>query len=451
MKKLANIIKALIYFLPLTLYFSYYPIISIGSSDSMNFELSLPLLWLVIFDILSLILLIKNRKLKFSKNLFLILLCPIFITISVLWSTNFLRGFLTAGILWLIIFAIYALRIFFKTIDKPKFIKIFFASSLAICAWCFIQSFLDFLGVSRDVTLMCYGCTTKAFGFPHPNGFAIEPQFMGNLLLAPAILSIYLLLTNSKYFSKKFLYISVVIFTTTLFFVFSRGAIYSFAVSLVLMLIFFVIKSRSTRPLFMLAPILLSFVLSLNFQGLFAEFSSTNDTYFSGIAKSISQLSLGIIDFTNTTKPTQTPSTGQSSTGQSSAESTFDGYVEESTNVRVGLTNSALKVWSKNSTTIFFGVGLGGAGEALYQAGEIATPKEIVQNELASLLLETGLLGVLLLIFALIIIFKTSNYQTSFFVPLFVAYILSLFFFSGLPNALHIYLNLGLSTTKSKH
>ena len=56
---LTKIIWALVYALPVVLFFSYYPIISFGSSDSMNFELSLPLIWLVFFDLLTLLLLIR--------------------------------------------------------------------------------------------------------------------------------------------------------------------------------------------------------------------------------------------------------------------------------------------------------------------------------------------------------------------------------------------------------
>ena len=50
MKKLNKIFKDLVKLLPLVLFFSYYPVISFGANETMNFELSLPLIWLVIFD-----------------------------------------------------------------------------------------------------------------------------------------------------------------------------------------------------------------------------------------------------------------------------------------------------------------------------------------------------------------------------------------------------------------
>ena len=451
MKKLANFIKILIYILPIVLFFSYHPVISLGASASMNFELSLPLVWLVIFDIASFILLISTQKFHISRQLWLILLYPLYLSITLFWSANRLRGVLTIGILWLIIFAIFALRQFFhQFIDRQKFLRIFFSSALVFCAWCLVQSILDLVGLSRNITLICSGCTSITFGFPHPNGFAIEPQFMGNLLLAPALLACYLYCKGSKYFTKKVLLSYVVIFTTSLFFVFSRGAIYSFLVAIVVMSVLFIIKNKSVYPLIVLLPIIGSFILALNLQGFFAALSPTNDTYFSGIAKSIDQLSLGLIDFTDATQSSSQPAVPNSSQNPIVVQptSTFDGYVEDSTNIRLGLTQSALKVWSSNPATMLTGVGLGGAGVALYQAGEISTPKEIVQNQFASLLLETGLIGILLLIFSIILIFRFTTFRPAFFIPLFVAYMLSLLFFAGLPNALHLYLALGLSAQK---
>ena len=107
---------------------------------------------------------------------------------------------------------------------------------------------------------------------------------------------------------------------------------------------------------------------------------------------------------------------------------------------------------------------------------EVTSPKEIVQNEPFSLLLETGLIGIVLVIFELLIIFlpklfpdrfldgrsykvmwqrtqleqqkqrrgsSLSSWQHSAVVlllPLLIAYFVTLNFFSGLPNALQIYL-----------
>ena len=47
--------KYLLYIMPLVLYFSYFPVIKLGENETMYFELSLPLIWLMVFDVVSLI------------------------------------------------------------------------------------------------------------------------------------------------------------------------------------------------------------------------------------------------------------------------------------------------------------------------------------------------------------------------------------------------------------
>ena len=101
--------RYLVLFAPAILFFSYYPNFHFGSNDSMNFEISLSLIWLVIFDVISLVLIIKKRLFANIFKYWPWLLFPIFLTLSVFWSLNSLRGFLTVSILWLIYFAGFSL------------------------------------------------------------------------------------------------------------------------------------------------------------------------------------------------------------------------------------------------------------------------------------------------------------------------------------------------------
>ena len=177
-----GIIKYFLYCLPACLFFSYYPVISFGSGETMNFEISLPIIWLVLFDVMALVLLCKDKKL-FSglKQKWMWLLFPVWLSLSVIWSLNVTRGVLTVGILGLIYFAGYAMWKMRETFDeefRAKWLKWFFGATLAVCGWCVIQCVLDLVGVSRDDSLMCARCTYQMLGFPHPNGFAIETQFM---------------------------------------------------------------------------------------------------------------------------------------------------------------------------------------------------------------------------------------------------------------------------------
>ena len=211
---------------------------------------------------------------------------------------------------------------------------------------------------------------------------------------------------------------------------------------------------NSKKSALAIPVVLCSFLLALFAQGIFALVSPTADTFYSGIAKSVHHLSLGQIDVRikqenvenseqkSTTEQIQTEQPEHFSTKtEQDNNSAFDGYVEESTNIRLSLNEQALTVWSSSAKNILFGVGFGGAGTAIAEYYN-SSAKEIVQNEYLSLLLELGLIGVAIILAAAIIIFKALRRHpySTFLLPLLLAYALTLLFFSGLPNALHIYL-----------
>lgn len=519
--KLENWLRFLVYVLPLALMFSYYPIIALGKNETMNLELSVPLVWLVVFDILAVCLMIKRRVLFAvfnERGRWLWLLFPAFLTISVIWSLNILRGILVVGILWLIYVAVYGffnLRdLFFAEDFRKKFWRTFFGATILVCLWCVLQCILDLAGVSREGSLMCAGCVYQMFGFPHPNGFAIEPQFMGNLLLAPAIVVIYGILINDnsafggrvararrhgaralilgRNLRKPPKTLLSFIIISVLFLTFSRGAIYAFVVATAFLLMWVGVQRKSWWGVGKVAAtVVVAFLFTLNVQGIMAAVSPTNDTYQSGVAKVLNHLSLGIIDVrekkvengenrqaneaetdggdeseieiekNDETEKAEEDGTETNEYKKLEAEvderawlikkqeensAVFDGYVEGSTDTRIRLSNAAGEVWAKNPTTVWFGVGIGGAGEALYQNGLSPAPKEIIQNEYMSLLLETGLVGISLFVLTMIMVFRTlwRSSQKIMLVGLLIAYGVTLLFFSGLPNALHIYLIPGL-------
>ena len=106
------------------------------------------------------------------------------------------------------------------------------------------------------------------------------------------------------------------------------------------------------------------------------------------------------------------------------------------------LTGAAIKTWAKDPATILFGVGVGGAGQAMYDAGNTDWPKEIVQNEYVSLLLETGLVGIAILALTGVVVFNSLKKSKHFELisTVLVGYGITLLFFAGLPNAIHLYL-----------
>ncbi len=467
MKKLSNFFKILILAAPLALFFSYFPVIRLGTNGSMNFELSLPLLWLVLFDVVAFPLMIQ-KKLLFSdiKKGWIWLLFPLWLSVTVLWSLNFIRGVLVVGILWLLYlagYAVWSLKNLFDQEFRWKFWRGFFGATLVVCFWCILQCVLDLVGASRDCSLMCAGCTYSMFGFPHPNGFAIEPQFMGNLLLAPLFVAIWLLVKGNKdcsCFSKSRGIVLLALISVTLFLTFSRGAIYAFIVGLLFMTGFVLMRAKKKergiigkRIGVVWVVTVLSFALALNIQGTMAAVGPTNDTYETGVAKVINHLSLGIIDIRgeaveNSVEKSEENNVENSdeNRGENNLDDTnsavFDGYVAVSTDIRMEMNRVALQTWSRDFGTVMFGVGLGGAGQAMYDSSLTGWSKEIVQNQFVSLLLETGVVGVLLLIMTGVLIIRAfiKNRESGLLFSLSVCYIVSLLFFAGLPNAIQVYL-----------
>ena len=61
MAKISKVYRFLVYALPAVLFFSYYPVISLGASESMNFEFSLPLIWLMFFDVVAFVIMVQKK------------------------------------------------------------------------------------------------------------------------------------------------------------------------------------------------------------------------------------------------------------------------------------------------------------------------------------------------------------------------------------------------------
>ena len=514
---LSKIQKVMLLCLPFCLFFSYHPVIPIFSTSTTNFELSIPLLWLLIFAILSLPeifrlyiyslrIVIKNKSLvnKTSRpssrhktdklyphflRLFT-LIYPFFVTVNSIGSPNFLRAILTSGVIWCICLSLLTILqniSQYKTQIGKSFNKNLLIAGTLASAFCWLQSILDIAGVPREATFLCKGCISTVFGFPHPNGFTIESQFMANLLLAPIFLSLFYLLERPKNHLSKlnsdpypasklghFLRFSLPLFlVATLYLTLSRGAIFSFWVSVFVLFIYQIvklIKQKSCRreilfrqPLIFSAVVFLPLFFTLSAQGLFTELGPTSHTFFDGVSTSVSQLSLGRIDLTKVFHKTNENNKSHEShesnklhlsdlntDAAASAQKApqFTSYIEESTNIRLNLNRLALSSWRTSLRRMLAGVGLGAAGLTLYQEfPELGSPKEIIQNEYLSILYEQGICGVIMIICVAILFVLTyklhnkNHEKTSIYGRvLALSFALTLCFFSGLPNALHIYL-----------
>ena len=258
---------------------------------------------------------------------------------------------------------------------------------------------------------------------------------MGSLLIAPLFLAYNSLLENKTKKNQGKLVLAIMIIETTLFFTFSRGAIFATIIALVFLI--FVLKNLK-KALKITILTIDSLILALVFQGSLATIGPTNTTFSEAIASSVSQLSLGRIDF-------KAEFNGEFSEPKvdSTTAPIFDGYVAESTDRRLELATFSTKIALKNPTNTLFGTGLGSAGKEMFEAfpEKQGHEKEIVQNEYLEALLEIGLLGIIFLVLTIVTFLKLEKFKFEpYTFSIIVAFAITVLFFSGFPNALHLYL-----------
>ncbi len=413
----------------------------------MNFELSITVMYATVLALASLPIIWRSRRQLLRVRSVQLVTFFVFVTaVSVLWSANATRGILTfglVGVLYAIFLATIADQKRLRAI-VPALTTIFIFSAVVMSVLAFVQVFAG-VWLDRSQTLLCAGCSAIQFGFARPNVFTVEPQFFGNLLLVPAVILLRRVLIDKQ---KPIVYTSSIIIISAIFLSLSRGAIFAFGVGLLVLLA--VERPSIKRFLRFLCVMILSFLIGLLTQGFAAVLNPTVNTSFAGATSaSINQLSLGLIDIqvqeqqlvpTNSTNPVPTTSATQPSATDQEVSTNFDGYVPESTNVRLLLSRLSLQSWSRTLERAVFGVGLGGSGVVLRNDfPSKVNNREIVQNEYVEVLLENGIIGMLLFIAIIAGLFWHLR-QTKWLWAILVMFLIQWNFFSGYPNALHIYL-----------
>ncbi len=440
MKKWPNrALNALLLALPVVVFFTNFPLIRLGENSSMYFEISLPMIWLAVFDLLSLTRAKQMLSLckKHKKVVLPIFAFLVYSALSCIWSANSLRGLLTVGLAGAIIFAVLSyLSNPISDKQKHKLLITYLSVSATVSLFCLAQGFLDVFGIQNN--LLCPGCHYQTIGFPHSNGFAIEPQFMGNLLIAPSLIALDLIYKKKGKRKLPLLLCLAFLQVLALFITFSRGAIFAFVLGIIILTIYRAVKKFNLRAFYYFGISALAFLGGLLLQGFWAELSPTSEDFFGGISRSINQLSLGKISLK---KPEVIENIEEKQVVlEPKEDSDFNGYIEESTTIRLSLNELALRTWQQNPKTILFGVGLGGAGRAIHQYLN-TNEREIVQNEYVSLLLELGIVGCILVLFAgFSILRRFSKKLQIVIIAIVIAYLFTLLFFSGITNVWHIYL-----------
>lgn len=439
--KNTDISEKILLLAPIAIWFSYQPNIHIGRSDGMNLEFSITMIYIVILALISMPKIYKNRNnLLKNKAVWLVFGFILWNLVSILWASNKSRAVLTSGVLGVLFIDFLAILSFNLKKLSPYLIKIYIGSAVMMSIFALAQVIY---GTWTDFGL-CRGCIAQGFGFVRPSGFAIEPQFMGSLLIVPIII-LFSRFVKKK--STKFDFLNLFLILVAMYLTLSRGAIFALVIALIL-LVFFITKNFKQAMIFNVAflmnILLSSFLTGMIVHGVFTQLNPrVTDGFYDSISKSVNQMTLGRVSLPEIEDGQQeqsTSETNQETKDTIPEKASFDGYVEKSTDERTGLSDLAIKTWQKDPQTILFGVGIGGSGKAIFDyTKETASEYEIVQNQYLETLLENGIIGAVMFGLILIGFFIKTRHQKIAWAVL-IAFIIQWNFFSGLPNALHIYL-----------
>ena len=427
---------------PLVVWFSYQPNIYLGHSSAMNIELSLVLIYVAVLAVFALPLIFSNYQKLLRCNLVRIVgLFILWSFMSIIWSSNLSRAILTAGVSA----ALFTILLGVLSTDLKKLTPILKNTYIASAAF---MSVLAIIQVAYGAWLdwgLCRGCLAAGFGFVRPSVFAIEPQFFGSLLLAP------ILILAAKFLRKTVTKTDVIllcIMVTAMYLTLSRGAIFSLVIAIAcLMFLYRNSLIKKSRLAFLPLVVLAGFGAGMVWHGIFTEINPrVSDGFYDSISKSVNQLTLGKVNLPKLAasgdSQAASPSTASVETNHPKAH--FSGYVETSTSERTSMLNLALQTWSKNWTTMLFGTGIGSSGRAIQQyTHKLATEAEITQNQYIEVLLENGLIGAVLCLMA-VVVYLHDTRRDKLAWAILIAFALQWNFFSGLPNALHIYLVLAV-------
>jgi len=415
---------------PVAIWFSFQPFLRFGQDSTSYYELSVVMAYVVVLALVGLPNVWGARKAILRDRA--MQLTGAFVGLSVVslfWTSNITRGVLTVGVIGLLYLILLAAIVEYKRLRKllPALATLLVLSAVVVSILAFIQVIAG-IWLLRAETLLCAGCVADQFGFVRPNVFAIEPQFLGSLLIAPLLVLLHVFLNGKR---SGTVVASFLLISSALFMTLSRGAILAFALGALLL---FILNWRKARSIVGgVAIVVGAFVITLLVQGTAAALNPrVNVTFYEAISTSINQLSLGVLKL-----PSEQTAPNKDGTGTAPV---FNGYVEESTGTRLSLTGLAIGTWKAGSARILFGVGVGASGVAIHeQYPDRIDAREIIQNEYIEILLEYGLVG--LALFAVLLVgFLYGTRREKWAWAFLAAYAVQWMFFSGYPNALHIYL-----------
>lgn len=420
------------------LFFSYRPTFSFGTVSGTNLEISATQFAIGAFILACAPLLWRARaQLYHTLSLRILSGLALLSTISLLYTPNLTRGVLFTTLLWVITVAwaaiIVSVPILKRYFAPLRLVGFWVVTITAVFAW--FQVYAEAMGASTTFTLLPEAYLSGVFGFARPTAFALEPQFLGSLLVAPLLYTAYLEMTRQQ---TRFSRIVLLLSASALLATISRGAYLATAIGFLLLFAFYA-KANIAASFKLISILSATALVTIGLLG-FAAHLNQRDS-ISGeqaILKSVSQLSLGTISI-DSAPVLQQPSVAQPALPTS-------GYVASSTDSRLSMAETALKLWSSTPGTVLFGVGSGGFGTSLHQADSTYPKNSVVNNHYLETLVELGLVGLAVFIgvigSVLLLLIRDRAWLA---VAIITAVTLQWLFFSGSINVLHIWVLLAAS------
>jgi len=425
----------------LALPFSYYPLLHAGSISGINIDISLLYVLLLAMIVCSLSYGVANRALLTRNTPWILLLgLTVYTSLSVLWSANNTRGIITAGFMWALLLLVGSIIIHYPTLVRQKkmIITLLTGSILVSLAWALWQLLGDALGASSAYTLLPSTYDGGVFGIARPTGFALEPQFFANILLAPFGWLIWRYLRRDTTIQTA---LAIIVVSTFIILSLSRGALVASIITAGILLVAtrgaVAIRAKLVSILFLSA--VTAAVATFGIATLRQADTITGYEALSGV---VEHLSLGTVSLP------QREATIPPAAPPSPAAQPAPTYVRSSTTSRLSMSSEALRIWQRNPATILFGVGTGGFGASLSKPANGA----VVNNYYLETLVELGVVGIVLFVGLLgtlgAYLYRTRSWLL---LSLLTGYAVQLSFFSGNANIVHVWVLIGIIVASVLH
>lgn len=375
-------------------HFSFWPTVSIGDTGGSGVELAmLSGLLIAGYAIKNYYNELYNFMMKHKYIFFLIAWFAYGSILTLFKTSEHGINILRIGYLGSMLFTYLSVFFLLKT-KKAKLLPI-------LKGWVYLAIGLSFVVIAQflaaafsDLGLIKDSYAVGVFSFPRAHGFAFEPLFFANWLILPVLYSLYSL--KERYSIQ--IELTTLLIITALMLTLSRGAFYGLVAATVC-LVAYRFSVASTKRLF--RPVLAGSVVALLLIGVSS--SVNNSTFSNGIGRYLDHATLGVFnrEGANNVEATVVKD-GDDEQRKSFVNITGidnQGVVEGSTKGRLEANGAAKQIFTDSPANALLGVGLFRFGEEAHERDpEIFTStKQLSNNQLLDVVIETGLVGLALI------------------------------------------------------